>query len=72
MEANKYFIISVIVGMVVSLITSLFFYLGKFFDFIPYGTHKGSLISAAGVGIIALVCFTVIYYWYRCQKKKIN
>lgn len=72
MEANKYFIISVIVGMVVSLTTSLFFYLGKLFDFIPYGTHKGGLISAAGVGIIALVCFTVIYCWYRYQKKKIN
>lgn len=72
MKTNKHLINSVVIAITVSLITSLFFYLGKLFDFIPYGTHKGGLISAAGVGIIALVCFTVIYCWYRYQKKKIN
>lgn len=49
MKENKHFIISVVIAITVSLITSLFFYLGKLFDFIPYGTHKGGLISAAGV-----------------------
>ena len=61
MKENKHFIISVVIAITVSLITSLFFYLGKLFDFIPYRTHKDGLISAAGVGIIALVCFTIIY-----------
>ncbi len=35
MKTNKHLINSVVIAITVSLITSLFFYLGKLFDFIP-------------------------------------
>ncbi len=69
MKTNKHLTISIIVAITVSLTTSLFFYLGKIFDFIPYGTHKGGFISATGVGVIALVSFTVVYCWYKYKKR---
>ncbi len=70
MKVEKPIWAGMIVAVTVSLLTSLFFYVGKTSGFIPYGTHEGGVRAAMGVAAIMLVCFMGIYTWYRLKKKR--
>ena len=70
MKVKKPVWVGMIVAVAVSLLTSLFFYVGKTSGFIPYGTHEGGVRGAMGVAAIMLVCFMTIYVWYTLKKKR--
>jgi hypothetical protein len=71
-SSNSYSRYSFPIRMAISTLTGLAivgFLLGRFIP-VPSGTHQGGLIGAAGVGLILLTVFALLWIVFRKRSGK--